>query len=93
MLDPMDCLRDGVPPLLLIDLFGEAGPDAAHIYTDEPADDLSWTRPVIARQRLAERQLPAKPSSVPQQPTRAQVPAARKPVAPLNPSGTTTPLN
>jgi hypothetical protein len=46
VLDPMDCLRDGVPPLLLIDLFDEAGPDAEHIFVDEPAEDLSWTQPI-----------------------------------------------
>jgi hypothetical protein len=58
VLDPMDCLRDGVPPLLLIDLFGEAGPDAAHIYEDEPADDLSWTHPIDESAVEVEGQLP-----------------------------------
>jgi hypothetical protein len=57
VLDPMDCLRDGVPPLLLIDLFGEAGPDAAHIYSDEPPDDLSWTHPIPPQRAEAGSQL------------------------------------
>jgi hypothetical protein len=74
VLDPMDCLRDGVPPLLLIDLFGEAGPDAAHIYADEPAD-LSWTHPVAEHVRLVPRQVPI------------QVPAAR--CAPVTSDGPT----
>ena len=65
MLDPMDCLRDGVPPLLLIDLFGEAGPDAAHIYADEPAD-ISWTQPIEEHVTLVQSPLPI------------QVPAARR---------------
>jgi hypothetical protein len=42
MLDPMACLRDGVPLSLGIDLFAACGPDAEHIYSDEPAD-TSWT--------------------------------------------------
>jgi hypothetical protein len=42
MLDPMACLRDGVPLSLGIDLFAACGPDAKHIYSDEPAD-TSWT--------------------------------------------------
>lgn len=42
MLDPMACLKDGVPLSLGIDLFAACGPDAEHIYTDEPAD-TSWT--------------------------------------------------
>jgi hypothetical protein len=54
----MDCLRDGVPPLLLIDLFGEAGPDAEHIYSDEPADDLTWTHPISEHGDEVDGQLP-----------------------------------
>jgi hypothetical protein len=69
VLDPMDCLRDGVPPLLLIDLFGAAGPDAAHIYADEPADDLTWTHPLAEHVEPVEAQRPI------------QVPAARVPIA------------
>jgi hypothetical protein len=42
MLDPMACLRDGVPLSLGSDLFAACGPDAKHIYSDEPAD-TSWT--------------------------------------------------
>ena len=42
MFDPMECLRDGVPLALGIDLLAPDGPDARHIFTDEPAD-LSWT--------------------------------------------------
>jgi hypothetical protein len=41
MLDPMACLKDGVPLSLVIDLLGEDGPDASRIYAEEPAD-LSW---------------------------------------------------
>jgi hypothetical protein len=58
VLDPMDCLRDGVPPLLLIDLFDEAGPDAQHIYVDEPAEDLSWTHPITEDAAEVAGQLP-----------------------------------
>ncbi|MCW2547133.1 MAG: hypothetical protein JWN96_1593 [Mycobacterium sp.] len=58
MLDPMDCLRDGVPPLLLIDLFDKAGPDAEHIYVDEPAEDLSWTQPIAEDAAEVAGQLP-----------------------------------
>jgi hypothetical protein len=61
VLDPMDCLRDGVPPLLLIDLFGEAGPDAVHIYEDEPAD-VSWTHPIDDHAGEVEGQLPIQES-------------------------------
>jgi hypothetical protein len=75
VLDTMDCLRDGVPPLLLIDLFGAAGPDAAHIYADEPADDLSWTHPIAEHVALVESAPPI------------QVPAAR--AAPATSSGHT----
>ena len=42
MFDPMECLRDGVPISLGIDLLAASGPDATRIYADEPAD-LSWT--------------------------------------------------
>lgn len=42
MLDPMACLKDGVPLCLGIDLLAAGGPDAEHIYSDEPAD-ISWT--------------------------------------------------
>ena len=42
MFDPMECLRDGVPLSLGIDLLDASGPDARHIFADEPAD-LSWT--------------------------------------------------
>jgi hypothetical protein len=41
MLDPMACLKDGVPLSLVIDLLGEDGPDASRIYAEEPAD-LTW---------------------------------------------------
>jgi hypothetical protein len=75
VLNPMDCMRDGVPPLLLIDLFGEAGPDAAHIYADEPADDLSWTHPLAERVTQVRGQLSL------------QVPAAR--TAPVRTDGQT----
>ena len=73
MLDPMDCLRDGVPPLLLIDLFGEAGPDAVHIYGDEPAD-VSWTHPAVVPAAEVIGQLPI---DEPVRVTRVQVPPAR----------------
>ncbi len=46
MLDPMDCLRDGVPLSLVMDLLSEAGPDAARIYAAEQADDTDWTLPL-----------------------------------------------
>jgi hypothetical protein len=73
VLDPMDCLRDGVPPLLLIDLFGAAGPDAVHIYEDEPAD-VSWTHPSDVNEVEVAGQLPLqKPVPAP----RANVPEAR----------------
>ncbi len=42
MLDPMACLKDGVPLSLMLDLLGEDGPDATRIYADEPGD-ISWT--------------------------------------------------
>jgi hypothetical protein len=78
VLDPMDCLRDGVPPLLLIDLFGEAGPDAVHIYEDEPADDLSWTHPVVEHAVKIDREVPGQLSiQEPAAPLRARVPGAR----------------
>ena len=42
MLDPMACMKDGIPLSLVIDLFGEDGPDTSLIYRQEPAD-TSWT--------------------------------------------------
>jgi hypothetical protein len=88
VLDPMDCLRDGVPPLLLIDLFGEAGPDAVHIYEDEPAD-VSWTHPAeheVEGQLVIEE--PPKPPKLPGSlPLRARVPLAR--TASVRSDGTT----
>jgi len=42
MLDPMACLKDGIPLSLVIDLFKADGPDTSWIYTHEPAD-TSWT--------------------------------------------------
>jgi hypothetical protein len=68
VLDPMDCLRDGVPPSLLIDLLGDAGPDATSIYQDEPAEDLSWTEPI------SDHAPRASVADVPAQPTSAQAP-------------------
>jgi hypothetical protein len=68
VLDPMDCLRDGVPPSLLIDLLGEAGPDASGIYRDEPAEDLSWTEPIPDHAPRAAA------ADVPLQPTSAEAP-------------------
>jgi hypothetical protein len=43
MLDPMACLKDGVPLSLVIDLLEVEGPNAPGIYADEPAD-VSWTQ-------------------------------------------------
>jgi hypothetical protein len=45
MLDPMACLKDGVPLSLVIDLLDAKGPNAEGIYSDEPAD-TSWTEAV-----------------------------------------------
>ncbi len=64
MLDPMECLRDGVPPSLLIDLLDVAGPDAIGIYHDEPAEDLTWTRPIPDHApRAAVADVPVQPTS------------------------------
>ena len=46
MLEPMDCLRDGVPLCLVMDLLDDAGPDASWLYASEEAD-LSWVHPRI----------------------------------------------
>ncbi len=48
MFDPMECLRDGVPLSLGIDLLDADGPDAYHIFSDEPAD-LAWTHPLAGQ--------------------------------------------
>ena len=42
MLDPMACLKDGIPLSLVMDLFEEDGPDTSWIYEHEPAD-TTWT--------------------------------------------------
>lgn len=42
MLDPMACLKDGIPLSLVIDLLEEKGPDTTRIYAQEPAD-TTWT--------------------------------------------------
>lgn len=42
MFDPMDCLRDGVPLSLVMDLLAADGPNARRIYAEEPAD-TAWT--------------------------------------------------
>jgi hypothetical protein len=42
MLDPMTCLKDGIPLSLVLDLLEEDGPDTSRIYAQEPAD-TSWT--------------------------------------------------
>jgi hypothetical protein len=42
MLDPMACLKDGIPLSLVIDLLEVDGPDTSWIYAQEPAD-TSWT--------------------------------------------------
>ena len=42
MLDPMACLKDGVPLSLVIDLLEVEGPNAPRIYAEEPAD-VTWT--------------------------------------------------
>jgi hypothetical protein len=81
VLDPMDCLRDGVPPSLLIDLLGDTGPDAGGIYRDELAEDLSWTVPIPDRApRAAVADLPTQPTSADAPDASARPGAAR----PLN---------
>lgn len=42
MLDPMACLKDGIPLSLVSDLLDEEGPDSSWIYEHEPAD-TTWT--------------------------------------------------
>ena len=42
MLDPMECLKDGIPLSLVLDLLEVDGPDTSRIYAQEPAD-TSWT--------------------------------------------------
>ncbi len=42
MLDPMACMKDGIPLSLVMDLLDEEGPDAPWIYQQEPAD-TTWT--------------------------------------------------
>ena len=42
MLDPMACLKDGIPLSLVIDLLEADGPDTTWIYAQEPAD-TTWT--------------------------------------------------
>jgi hypothetical protein len=42
MLDPMACLKEGIPLSLVIDLLEADGPDTSQIYAQEPAD-TSWT--------------------------------------------------
>ena len=41
MLDPMACLKDGIPLSLVSDLLDEEGPDSTWIYEHEPAD-VTW---------------------------------------------------
>ena len=41
VLDPMACLKDGIPLSLVSDLLDEQGPDSTWIYEHEPAD-LTW---------------------------------------------------
>ncbi len=42
MLDPMACLKEGIPLSLVIDLLEVDGPDTPRIYAQEPAD-TTWT--------------------------------------------------
>ncbi len=46
MLEPMDCLRDGIPLSLMMDLLDDEGPDAQRLYASEHAD-LAWVHSLV----------------------------------------------
>jgi len=56
MLDPMACLKDGIPLSLVIDLLEVDGPDTSWIYAQEPAD-TSWTIDPCQRAKVASPEL------------------------------------
>ncbi len=52
MLDPMACLKDGIPLSLVIDLLEADGPNAPWIYSHEPAD-TTWTVDPREKEKVA----------------------------------------